>query len=68
MMRQILLVLTVGALGCGVVAKTNEVADLGTVLVEGRALSKYRPERVSGGTFTDEATGTYPSRMPWAIA
>ena len=30
-----------------------EAADLGTVLVEGSALSKYRPETVNGGTFTD---------------
>ena len=32
---------------------TNEVADLGTVVVEGSALSRYRPEKVSGATFTD---------------
>ena len=29
------------------------VADLGKVEVKGEALSKYRPESVSGGTFTD---------------
>ena len=34
-------------------AETNEVADLGTVVVEGSALSRYRPETVSGATFTD---------------
>ena len=34
-------------------APTNSVADLGTVLVEGAALSKYRPEQVNGGSFTD---------------
>ena len=32
---------------------TNVVADLGTILVEGGALSRYRPETVSGATFTD---------------
>ena len=32
---------------------TNVVADLGTVVVEGGALSRYRPEAVSGATFTD---------------
>ncbi len=34
-------------------AETNRVADLGSVLVEGQALSKYRTETVRGGTFTD---------------
>ena len=42
---------------------TNAVADLGTVLVEGSALSKYRPEKVSGGTFTDEA----PEKLPCVV-
>ena len=42
------------------VASTNNVADLGTVLVEGNALSKYRPEKVEGGTFTGEAPETLP--------
>ena len=37
---------------------TNEVADLGTVVVEGSALSRYRPEKVSGATFTDMPPGT----------
>ena len=32
---------------------TNVVADLGTVVVEGGALSRYRPETVNGATFTD---------------
>ena len=39
---------------------TNTVADLGTVKVEASALSKYRPEKVSGGTFTGEAPETLP--------
>ncbi len=34
-------------------AGTNSVADLGTVVVEGSALSKYRPETVNGATFAD---------------
>ena len=39
------------------------VADLGTVVVEGTALSKYRPEAVNGGTFTDES----PERLPVVV-
>lgn len=42
---------------CGVIAaETNDVrriADLGKVVVEGSALSRYRPETVAGATFTD---------------
>ena len=48
------------------VAATNSaevVADLGTVMVEASALSKYRPEKVSGGTFTDEP----PERLPMTV-
>ena len=45
------------------VAGTNEVADLGTVVVEGSALSKYRPETVSSGTFTDMA----PEALPMVV-
>ena len=46
-------------------AETNAtaVADLGTVTVEGSALSKYRPETVSAGTFTDIA----PERLPLVV-
>ena len=44
-------------------AATNVVADLGMVVVEGSALSKYRPESVSGGTFTDEA----PEKLPVVV-
>ena len=39
------------------------VTDLGTVVVESTALSKYRPETVSGGTFTDEA----PEKLPCVV-
>ena len=39
------------------------MADLGTVVVEGRALSKYRPETVSGGTFTDLP----PEKLPTVV-
>ena len=42
---------------------TNEVAELGTVLVEGTALSKYRPETVQGATFTDLA----PEKVPTVV-
>jgi len=39
------------------------VADLGTIVVEGDALSKYRPETVVGGTFTDIA----PEKLPLVV-
>ena len=41
----------------------SAVADLGTVVVEGSALSRYRPEKVEGGTFTGEA----PERLPVVV-
>ncbi len=44
------------------VAVTN-VTDLGTIVVEGSALSKYRPETVNGGTFTDLP----PERIPTVV-
>ena len=34
-------------------AGTNEVVELGSVVVEASALSRYRPEKVSGATFSD---------------
>ena len=54
---------------CGVCAaagsapQTEERADLGTVTVEGSALSKYRSESVSGGTFTDVP----PEKLPTVV-
>ena len=39
------------------------VADLGNVVVEGSALSKYRPETVGSGTFTDIA----PEKLPLVV-
>ena len=39
------------------------ISDLGTVVVEGSALSKYRPEKVTGGTFTGEA----PEKLPVVV-
>ncbi len=46
-------------------AETNEtsVADLGIVVVEGSALSKYRPETVNGATFTDVP----PEKLPIVV-
>lgn len=44
-------------------SNNSPVADLGTVVVEGSALSKYRPEKVSGGTFTDEP----PEKLPVVV-
>ena len=51
-------------LGASADTVTNVVADLGTVVVEGSALSKYRPERVTGGTFTGEP----PEKLPVVVA
>ena len=39
------------------------VVNLGTVTVEATALSKYRPEKVSGGTFTDVP----PEKLPMVV-
>ena len=50
----------------GEAATTNDVesvADLGTVTVEASALSKYRPEKVLGGTFTDVP----PEKLPMVV-
>ena len=47
-------------MGDKVGVSTNAVADLGTVVVEGSALSKYRPETVEGATFT----GLAPEKSP----
>ena len=47
----------------GANAATNSVADLGTVVVEGSALSKYRPETVNGATFTDVP----PEKLPVVV-
>ena len=44
-------------------ATTDTVADLGTVVVEGLALSKYRPETVNSATFTDMA----PEKLPCVV-
>ena len=44
-------------------AGTNAVTELELVVVEASALSKYRPETVSGGTFTDEP----PERLPVVV-
>ena len=44
-------------------AATNSVADLGSVLVEGSALSKYRPETVNGGSFTDVPPELLPTTV-----
>ena len=51
------------AVKSAVQSNNSPVADLGTVVVEGSALSKYRPEKVSGGTFTDEP----PEKLPVVV-
>ncbi|MBO7207951.1 MAG: hypothetical protein J6W10_10115, partial [Kiritimatiellae bacterium] len=44
---------------------TNDTSsvDLGTIVVEATALSKYRPETVNAGTFTDIA----PEKLPCVV-
>ena len=44
-------------------ATTNAVTDLGTIVVEGTALSRYRPATVSGATFTDAP----PEELPTVV-
>ena len=51
------------AFAVGVASADTNVVDLGTVVVEGSALSKYRPEKVAGGTFTLEA----PEKLPCVV-
>ena len=54
MKKAILCISLLSAAGlCAADSETNVVADLGTVVVEGGALSRYRPETVNGATFTD---------------
>lgn len=43
------------------VSGTNEVQTLGTITVEASALSRYRPETVNGGSFTDLPPEKLPS-------
>ena len=42
---------------------TNQVASLGTITVEATALSRYRPQTVNGGTFTDLP----PEKLPTVV-
>ena len=42
---------------------TNEVTDLGTIVVEDTALSRYRPATVNGATFTDAP----PEELPTVV-
>jgi len=61
---KILLLLIAG--GCALslfAAETNAVADLGSITVEANALSKYRPAKVEGATFTGEA----PEKLPTVV-
>ena len=44
-------------------AAPDAVADLGTVVVEGTALSRYRPAAVNGATFTDAP----PEELPTVV-
>ena len=44
-------------------ATTNEVTDLGTIVVEGTALSRYRPATVNGATFIDAP----PEELPTVV-
>lgn len=59
-------VFLIAALPLGrIYSATNNIAsvDLGTVVVEGSALSKYRPDTVNSGTFTDIA----PEKLPCVV-
>ena len=47
----------------GVATNDVQVADLGTVVVEGTAISRYRPETVNGATFTDVP----PEKLPTVV-
>lgn len=55
-------VLLIGALvlRVGFAAEPTEVADLGTVLVEGAAISRYTPETIRSATYTDVAPELVP--------
>ncbi|HQQ91889.1 MAG TPA: hypothetical protein PLU38_08495, partial [Kiritimatiellia bacterium] len=44
-------------------AQTNAPADLGTILVEGAPISKYRAETVSTATFSE----TRPEELPQTV-
>ena len=65
MSRPILLTVLAGCSAClaEIDPSTNalEVVDLGNIVVEGSALSRYRPERVSGATFTDVPPEALPT-------
>ena len=67
MKRQILfLVLGAAALGLAQTSSSTnalDVVDLGNVVVEGTALSRYRPEKVGGATFTDVP----PEELPTVV-
>ena len=67
MKRQILfLVLGAAAMGLAQTSSSTnalDVVDLGTVVVEGTALSRYRPEKVGGATFTDVP----PEELPTVV-
>ena len=67
MKRQILfLVLGAAAMGLAQTSSSTnalDVVDLGNVLVEGTALSRYRPEKVGGATFTDVP----PEELPTVV-
>ena len=67
MKRQILfLVLGAAAMGLAQTSSSTnalDVVDLGNVVVEGTALSRYRPEKVGGATFTDVP----PEELPTVV-
>lgn len=65
MKTNIFTAVAVAAFSSAALADTNEtvVADLGTVVVKGEALSKYRPETVNAATFTDVP----PEKLPCTV-
>ena len=63
LLLSVALVGSVSSVEGGGVTNRADVTDLGTVNVEGAAISKYRPETVSGGTFTDLP----PEKLPCVV-
>ena len=66
-MKRLLIFLAIPSVAVvAAVSETNvndNVADLGTIVIEASHLSKYRPTKVSGGSFTDMP----PEKLPCVV-
>lgn len=61
-MKKVLIAMACAAASaCLAQGETNEVVELGSIVVESTALSQYRPETVSGATFTHIAPEEAPT-------